>query len=325
MKMKTTLRCLNKNLSISIMVASLLTLNMPSAWAQDEMAMPEMQHASHTNTEAEIDMDFSDMDIHDDEQPMAHSEMNMNMGSMQGGSAPADARDPHANSGGFSINDSSDIQRLVLADEYNFSSLLVNRLESVNGSDNSSSVYDIQAWYGRDYDRLVLKAEGDADAGKLQESSTELLWSHAIATFWDTQLGIRYDGGEEPDRSWLALGMQGLAPYWFEVDATFYIGENSMTAFTLEAEYELLLTQKLILQPRIEADFYGKKDLELERGTGLSDLTAGVRLRYEIKRELAPYVGIEWSGKYGGTANFASANGQSKSDTAIVAGLRFWF
>jgi len=325
MKMKTTLRCLNKNLSISIMVASLLTLNMPSAWAQDEVAMPEMQHASHTNTEAEIDMDFSDMDIHDDEQPMDHSEMNMNMGSMQGGSAPADARDPHAYSGGFSIGDSTGIQRPVLADELNFSSLLVDRFESANNSDNSYSVYNLQGWYGRDYDRLVLKAEGDADAGKLQESSTELLWSHAIATFWDTQLGIRYDGGEEPDRNWLALGIQGLAPYWFEVDATFYAGEKGMTAFTIEAEYELLLTQKLILQPRIEADFYGKKDLELERGSGLSDLTAGVRLRYEIKREFAPYLGIEWSGKYGDTANFASANGQSKSDTAIVAGLRFWF
>lgn len=317
---------LNKKLHSTFIIAGLLALNISTSWAQTGMTTSEMNHAEHSDSEMDMnDMDFPDMIIGDDEKSMDHSKMNMDMSAMQGGSAPADARDPHANSGGFSFDDFSGIQRLVLADEYNFSSLLVDRFEAVNNSDNTSSAYDLQAWYGRDYDRLVLKAEGEADAGKLQDSSTELLWSHAIATFWDTQLGLRYDGGEESDRKWLALGMQGLAPYWFEIDATFYAGEKGRTAFTIEAEYELLLTQKLILQPRIEANFYGKKDVELEKGTGLSDVSAGIRLRYEIRREFAPYVGIEWTSKYGDTANYARANGNAKSDTAVVAGLRFWF
>jgi copper resistance protein B len=152
-----------------------------------------------------------------------------------------------------------------------------------------------------------------------------LLWGHAVAAYWDTQLGVRYDSGVGTDRKWLAFGVQGLAPYWFEVEATAYAGEQGRTAFRLEAEYELLLTQKLILQPRIEANFYGKRDVARELGSGLSDLAAGVRLRYEIRREFAPYIGIERADKFGATADFARAAGHDTQETRIVAGLCFWF
>ncbi|MCW8874121.1 MAG: copper resistance protein B, partial [Gammaproteobacteria bacterium] len=180
----------------------------------------------------------------------------MEMESMQGGSAPPDARDPHAYSGGYTIRP----DRLRLADEHSFGSLLMDRFEAVRSDGNTSTAYDLQAWYGRTYDRVVLEAEGDYDDGRFEEASTELLWNHAVAAFWDTQLGVRHDSGEGPDRTWLAFGVQGLAPYWFEIDATGYIGEGGRTALNLEAEYELLLTQKWILQPRIEADFHGKDD-----------------------------------------------------------------
>ena len=163
------------------------------------------------------------------------------------------------------------------------------------------------------------------DDGKLQDAHTQLLWGHAISAYWDTQLGVRHDSGEEPSRTWLAFGVQGLAPYWFEMDITGYVGEHGRTALSVEAEYELLLTQKLILQPRIEANIYGKRDAARELGSGLSDLTAGVRLRYEIRREIAPYIGIERSGKFGGTADFARAEGKQAMETRVVAGLRFWF
>ena len=146
-----------------------------------------------------------------------------------------------------------------------------------------------------------------------------------MAAYWDTQLGVRHDGGEGPSRSWLAFGVQGLAPYWFEVDAAVYVGDAGRTALRLEAEYELLLTQKLILQPRVEANLYGKRDAERGLGAGLSDLTAGVRLRYEIRREFAPYVGIEWAGKFGRTADYAQAAGEDAKETRFVAGLRFWY
>ena len=121
------------------------------------------------------------------------------------------------------------------------------------------------------------------------------------------------------------FGIQGLAPYWFEVDADVYVGDEGRTALRLDAEYELLLTQKLILQPRIEANFYGKRDAERALGAGLSDLTVAVRLRYELWREFAPYVGIERAGKFGATAEYARAAGEETKETRLVAGVRFRF
>lgn len=240
-------------------------------------------------------------------------------GSMQGGNPPPDARDPHAYSGGHARGP------LTLADEERFFSFLMDRFEHARERNNTFALYEFQARYGRDYDRAVLKAEGEIDGGKLHDARTELLWSHAVAAYWDTQLGVRHDGGEKPERKWLAFGVQGLAPYWFEVDATAYVGEEGRTALRFDAEYELLLTQRLILQPRFEANFYGKRDVQRELGSGLSDAALGLRLRYEIRREFAPYVGIERSNKYGGSADFARAEGKPASELRFVAGLRFWF
>ncbi|MCF6356011.1 MAG: copper resistance protein B [Candidatus Polarisedimenticolaceae bacterium] len=308
----------------ALMMATLLTVSLSPAWAQGDMNHQSMP----ASTDAEMeDMDFSGMKMSDMEQPMDHSmdhgKNGMMQGSMQGGSAPADARDPHAYSDGY---DFGPIPRPRLADEQNFASLLVDRLEATRSDDNTTVAYDLQAWYGRDYDRVVLKAEGEANSGKLEEADSELLWSHAVATFWNTQLGLRYESSEEgPDRSWLAFGFQGLAPYWFELDVTAYLGENGQSALGLEVEYELLFTQKLILQPRLEANIYGKNDPKLARGSGLSNITAGLRLRYEIRREFAPYIGIEWAGKFGDTADYARAAGESEDETRGVAGVRFWF
>jgi len=249
--------------------------------------------------------------------------------SMQGGSAPPTARDPHAYSGGHTLDAGPYAlpgpQRLRLADEHSFGALLFDRLERVTTGDDNATTYDARAWFGRDYDRLVLKAEGEVARGKQQEAQTEVLWGHAVATFWDTQLGVRYDSGVGPDRGWLAFGIAGLAPYWFEVDATAYVGSNGRTALSLEAEYELLLTQKLILQPRIEVNFYGKRDEARDIGNGLSDAAAGLRLRYEITRQFAPYVGVEWASKFGESADFGRAAGEKRSETRWVAGVRFWF
>jgi copper resistance protein B len=253
----------------------------------------------------------------------------MDHGSMQGGAAPPDARDPHAYSGGYALDSGAYAlpggRQLRLADEHNFGSLLVDNLERARTRKNSFTAYDLQAWFGRNYDRAVLKAEGEVDGGKLEDARTELLWGHAVAAYWDTQLGVRYDSGENPDRKWLAFGIQGLAPYWFEVDAAAYVGEGGRSALRLEAEYELLLTQKLILQPKIETSLYGKSDAARGLGSGLSDAAVALRLRYEIRREFAPYVGVEWARKFGGTADFARAAGEDTRNTRLVAGLRFWF
>jgi len=246
----------------------------------------------------------------------------MDHGSMQGGLAPSDARDPHAYADGY---DFGPIMPPMHADGHYFGSLLVDRIERVRTRDNTSTEYDLRAWYGSDYDRAVLKAEGDYDGGRIQEARTELLWGHALTAHWNTHLGARHDSGVQPDRNWLAFGIQGLAPYWFEVEATAYVGSSGRSALRIAAEYELLLTQRLILQPRIEADIYGKRDAARELGSGLSDLAAGVRLRYEIRRELAPYLGIERAAKFGATADYARAAGEDAKETRLVAGVRFWF
>lgn len=290
---------------------AVLVLGLSPVWAQQPGA-----------TEAMPGMDHSKMGHGSASKGDAGSGMHMDHGSMQGGDPPPDARDPHAYSGGYTLDPA---RPLRLADEHNFGSFLVDRLESARTSGNGFTTYELQGWYGRTYDRAVLKAEGEVDGGKLHDARTELLWGHAVAAYWDTQLGLRHDGGLKPERKWLAFGVQGLAPYWFEVDATAYVGEEGRTALRFDAEYELLLTQKWILQPRLEANFYGKSDAPRERGSGLSDATLGLRLRYEIRREFAPYIGIERSNKYGGSADFARAEGQRTSESRIVAGLRFWF
>jgi len=288
--------------------------------------MPAMDHSSH-NMDNMQNMDHSSMSGMN----MDNGEMSMDMDmNMQGGSAPANARDPNAYSDGYTFDSGPYTlpgpRQLRMADEHNFASLLVDRLEDARTSNDTYTVYDIQAGYGRDYDKAVLKAEGEYDDWKLQESRAELLWSHAVSTYWNSQLGLRYDTGDEgPERSWFAIGVQGLAPYWFEMDITAYLGENGRSALSIETEYDILLTQKLILQPRIEAQAYGKDDIERGIGAGLAEAALGIRLRYELWRELAPYIGIEWAGKYGTTADIASDAGENPWQTRAIAGMRLWF
>jgi copper resistance protein B len=289
--------------------------NAAAAAADDAMpAMPAMAGASQP-TGSGADKGMGAMD---------HGKMQM-----QGGSAPADARDPHAYSGGTTLDDGPYAlpvaQRLRLADEHNFASVLFNRFERSYGKSSNATAYDAQAWFGSDYDRLVVKAEGEVSRGKVESARTEILWGHAVATYWDTQLGARFDSGAGPDRSWLAFGVQGLSPYWFEVDAAAYVGNGGRTAVRLGAEYEILLTQKLVLQPRAEVNFYGKDDVARGVGSGLSDGVVGLRLRYEINKQFAPYFGVERTVKFGKTADIARGAGERIGDTRWVAGLRFWF
>ena len=328
---------------VNTIAAVAMAFSMSASWAQDpavasaekaaEMEpMPGMDHSGHGDTPAAEDkvpkgtpMNHGNATTkkNDDMSNMNHGGSGMDHGSMsmQGGKAPSDARDPHAYSDGYDFGPLN----LRLMDQHNFSSLLVDNLEAMRTQDTTSVEYDLQAWHGGTYDRAVLKAEGEVDDGRFEEARTELLWSHAVAVFWDTQLGVRYDSGEGPNRSWLAFGVQGLAPYWFNVDAAVYAGEAGRTALRLDAEYDLLLTQKLILQPAVEANVYGQSDAERSLGSGLSDVSVALRLRYEIRREFAPYVGIERVRKFGDTADFARAAGTGAGETRLIAGLRFWF
>ena len=204
--------------------------------------------------------------------------------------------------------------------------VMADRFEWQSADAVPSLLWDAQGWYGGDLNKLWIKTEGDYDddAGEVEEASVQALWSRAVAPFFDLQAGVRHDA--EPDGlTHGVLGVQGLAPYWFEVDAAAFVsGQGDLTA-RLEAEYELLLTQRLVLQPRAELELSAQRIPDLHLGSGATGFDLGVRLRYEIKREIAPYVGVEWQSALGATADMAEASGTDPSRTAFVAGLRLWF
>ncbi|MGH8160229.1 MAG: copper resistance protein B [Rhodanobacter sp.] len=203
--------------------------------------------------------------------------------------------------------------------------LLIDQLELTDGRYTTGQAWDVEGWYGNDSDKLWLRSEGDSNNGRIGEGDVEALWSHAIAPFWDSQLGVRQDVGEGPHRQWAAFGVQGLAPYWFELEATAYAGPSGRAAARLRAEYELLFTQRLILQPEFELNLYGRDDPASRVGSGLSDTQLGLRLRYEISRQFAPYIGLVWMHRYGRTADYARQDGQPLMDRQFVAGVRIWF
>lgn len=212
-----------------------------------------------------------------------------------------------------------------MADDTALGMLRFDQLETFHGRDEHGQRWDVQGWYGTDTDKLWLRSEGERSRDGLEGGDAELLWSHAATAFWNTQLGVRHDLGEGPERTWAAFGMEGLAPYFLDVAATFYAGPSGRTAARLRVEYELLFTQRLVLQPAFEANLYGKDDPQRGIGAGLSDASFGLRLRYEIRRRFAPYLGVVWQHRFGNTADMARAHGCVVSDRQWVAGLRLWF
>ncbi len=255
----------------------------------------------------------------------AAAQMAMDHGGMQGGSAPPGARDPDAYSDGLHHGDMQAMDDMH--DNAVRTGLLLDKLEASRDRGVTGLHFDAQAWVGTDLEKLWLKADGArtlGSTGRLGATRTEALWDHAIAPFWSLQAGLRHDVGEGPSRTWAAFGVQGLAPHWFEVQATAYVGDGGRTALRLEGEYDLLLTQRWVLQPNIKADLYGRSDPSRGTGSSLSDAEAGLRLRYEVTRQFAPYIGIVWHRAWGGTAGAGLATGQDRRETRLVLGLRWW-
>ncbi|HJU27326.1 MAG TPA: copper resistance protein B [Rhodanobacteraceae bacterium] len=185
---------------------------------------------------------------------------------------------------------------------------------------NHAGFLDGEFQYGGDFDRLSLEAEGRFGSA----FRTEALWTHAVSAYWNTLLGLRHDFGEGPARTFAGFGLEGLAPYRLETQAAVYVGEDGRTAARLQLEYEARFTQRLVLQPKLELNLYGKDDPRRGIGAGLSDAEFGLRLRYEIRRGFAPYLGVAWQRRYGRTADLARARGDHAGEVQFVAGLRVW-
>jgi copper resistance protein B len=215
--------------------------------------------------------------------------------------------------------------QMQMDDTHRFGKVMLDQLEWRDAQEGSAAAWDAEGWYGGDYNKLWVKMEGERIDGVTRSASADLLFDRVIARWWDLQAGLRQDFGKGPARTWVALGLQGLAPYWLDVETTLYVGEEGRVAARLKADYDLLLTQRLILQPYGEANFYSKADPGRQTGSGLSDLELSLRLRYEVRRELAPYVGVAWFKRFGGTAGLARAAGEGSDELELVAGLRIWF
>ncbi|MEW6681479.1 MAG: copper resistance protein B [Nitrospirota bacterium] len=191
---------------------------------------------------------------------------------------------------------------------------------------NDAFGWEAQGWVGGDYDKVWFKTRGeDVVNGGATDAELQLLYSRTVSAFWDVQAGARYDVKPNPSRGYAVLGVQGLAPYFFEVDAAAFVSDEGDVSARLEAEYDLLITQRLIAKPSVEVNVALQEVEELGLGSGVTEVEAELRLRYEIVREVAPYVGVSWETKVGPTADMARRNGQDVDDVAFVAGLRAWF
>ena len=241
---------------------------------------------------------------------------------------PDGVRDPHAYANGYVVGSGAYAlpggHAAHMGTHVYSGGLLIDRLETLDTPAGRAMHYAIDAWYGRDFRRWWLLSEGELPEGDSLESSTALLASRALSSYWDAVAGVQIDTGDST-RPWLSAGVRGLAPYWFEVDARLLLGESGQSALTLESEYDLRLTQKLILQPMAELTFHGRTLRKEHEGRGLAEMNVGLRLRHEFTPQFAPYLGVEHERQFGDTARFTRQQGERPRDTRVVLGLRLWF
>jgi copper resistance protein B len=211
------------------------------------------------------------------------------------------------------------IDVMAMDDNARYGKFMVNEAE-VHGD---AFAWDIDGWYGSDRNKLWIKSEGELDSG--QRFDIELLWDHVFARWWSIQSGVRGASNDNEHNESLVLGLQGLAPQWFEVEARVYLDEHGGVALHTKADYDLLLTQRLVLQPEAKLTVNSRDDIDLGIGSGVSEMALGLRLRYEFRREFAPYLGVSWVRHFGATANLARTPGRDANDVRALAGLRFWF
>ena len=301
-------------------------------------------HASHGGAPMEAPedapMDHSAMDYSMMDQGMIEEEPEMDHSMHHGHAAepshPADtpgnaALPPvptdHAADAYFSPDVMAEARRaLIKAMQFRGSVAKVDLLEyrARKGSDGYRA--EGSFWYGGDIDRAVLAFDAEGSFGDTPENvEIDAYWRHAVDPWFNLQMGIRHDVRPDPERTYALIGIEGLAPYWIEVEAQAYVSNKGDVHFNATAMHDWRLTQKLVLEPEAEIDFAMQDVPELGIGAGIDKLELSGRLRYEIERNFAPYVGISWERKLGQSADFARADGESASTVSFVAGLRFWF
>ena len=190
---------------------------------------------------------------------------------------------------------------------------------------------DAEGWIGGDYQRFWWKADGEQETKGAKAGEIELqgLYSRLISPFWDFQTGVRVDrhyrGPGQRTTSYFVIGVEGLAPYWFEVEPALFISEKGKVSTRITASYDQLITQRWVIQPRVDLNAAFQDDTKRNLAAGINDIEFGVRLRYDIRRQFSPYVGVTWRRVLGGTAGLVRRSGEDISTTSLVLGLRTWF
>jgi copper resistance protein B len=205
--------------------------------------------------------------------------------------------------------------------------LLFDQLEGRTNGPRNEFRWEGEGWIGTDMNKLWFKSEGFVERGLMSDGDHEMLYDHPIPYFryFDFQAGIRYDLDSDPGRMWGAIGIEGLAPYFFEFSPTFYFSNRGFFAGRIEISYDILITNRLIAQPQLELNFYSKSNPSRGIGSGLSELDSGLRIRYEISRKFAPYIGFAYTGNFGQTSKFTRASGGSSEDPRFIFGVRVWY
>ena len=214
---------------------------------------------------------------------------------------------------------------IKLMDKRAFVHLLVDELESTDAGGENDIAWDVDLWVGSDFRKFWMKTQGEQSDREEDRTELQFLYSKAILPFWDLQAGVRRDLDGVFERNWGVIGLTGLAPYFFDVEAELFFAEGGQSSIRLRGEIEYLLTQRLILTPELEIVGYGRDERNRFIGSGLSEIEFDLRLRYEFKRELAPYIGVTWHRLQGSTADIAAISGRDESDTVLTIGLRTWF
>ena len=289
----------------------------PAAATSNEMDHSQMHGMDHSGMEG---MDHSQM------QGMDHSQMQgMDHGVHQKPSAPVEPITP------IPVVTDADRAAAVphgghaMGDNAIHSYMLINRLEAWDNKPRTGMAWEGKGWIGTDLNRVWLRTEGERVGNHTEAANAEVLYGHSITPWWDVVGGVRQDFKPGTSQTFAAIGVQGLAPQKFEVSAMLYAGQHGQTAARFEAEYELLLTNRLILQPLVEVNAFGKDDRTRGIGSGLSTAEAGLRLRYEITRRFAPYIGVTREQAFGRTADFRRQADERTGQTRVVAGFRAWF
>ena len=219
----------------------------------------------------------------------------------------------------------------AMGDEDRYWALVVDQLEHRWQEGADSLRWDLEGWFGGDTNRLWWRAEGDSrtQGGSGGEFELHVFYARHVSAYWDFLVGARQDvvfgPGRNRERTYAVLSLEGLAPYRAELEPSLFVADDGDVSLRLTATTDLYVTQRLIAQPRFEINVAADDAREFGVRSGVNDVELGLRLRYEIRREVAPYVGVSWLRRIGSTAELARARGEGKQDLAFVAGVRFWF